>query len=325
MSSCTFSANGSMTHSAPDAAWLLGLDVGGTKTAAVAGLSDATVVERAEIASHPERGFEDMWGRILGLIEGLTAGRGLPSAIGVSIGGPLDLQRELVCSPPNLPYWDEIPVPRLLRERFGVPSFMEHDARAGALAEWRFGAARGLSHVVFLTLGTGLGAGVIVGGRLLRGATGRAGEVGHWRMMARGPEAYGKPGSWEALSSGSGLPRLAAHLRAEGADDLRDAAAILARARAGDPFARYVVEESATWLGRGVAYLIDLLNPEMVVLGSLAVRSGDLLLPLVRRVVDEECLPDNAAACEIVPAGLGERLGDLAALSVAIEGRRRAL
>ncbi len=314
-----------MTPSAPDPGWLLGLDIGGTKTGAVAGLDDATVLERAEIASHPERGFEDMWGRILGLIDGLTSRHGAPTAIGVSIGGPLDLERDLVCSPPNLPYWVDIPLPRLLRDRYRVPAFMEHDARAGVLAEWRFGAARGRSHVVFLTLGTGLGAGVIVGGRLLRGATGRAGEVGHWRMTARGPEAYGKPGSWEALSSGSGLPRLAAHLRAEEAGRTGDAAAILARARAGDSFARHVVEESASWLGRGVAYLIDLLNPEIVVLGSLAVRSGDLLLPVVRRVVDQECLPENAAACEIVPAGLGERLGDVAALSVAIEGRRRTL
>lgn len=322
-----------MTRSAPDPGWLLGLDVGGTKTAAIAGLSDGSVLERVEMASHPQRGFEDMWDRILGLIDGLVS-RGLPAAIGVSIGGPLDLDRDLVCSPPNLPYWDGIPLPRLLSERYGVPAFMEHDARAGVLAEWRFGAARGRSHVVFLTVGTGLGAGVIVDGRLLRGSTGRAGEVGHWRMTERGPEAYGKAGSWEALSSGSGLPRLAAYLRAEGAGgadgagdagDAGDAAAILMRARSGDAFAGRVVEESARWLGRGIAYLVDLLNPEMVVLGSLAVRSGDLLLPLVRRVVDEECLSDNAAACEIVPAGLGERLGDIAALSVAIEGRRRTL
>jgi glucokinase len=144
-------------------------------------------------------------------------------------------------------------------------------------------------------------------------------------MTAEGPEAYGKSGSWEALSSGSGLPRLAAHLQAGRADDLGDAAAILEHARAGDAVAARVVEESATWLGRGIAYLVDLLNPEMVVLGSLAVRAGDLLLPIVRRVVNQECLPDNAAACEIVPAGLGERLGDIAALSVAIEGRRQTL
>ena len=165
-----------------------------------------------------------MWGRVLGLIDGLTSRRGLPDAIGISIGGPLDLQRELVCSPPNLPYWDDIPLPRLLSERYGVPASMEHDARAGVLAEWRFGAARGRSHVVFLTAGTGLGAGVIVGDRLLRGATGRAGEVGHWRMTPDGPEAYGKTGSWEALSSGGGLPRLAAHLGAREAGDLADAA-----------------------------------------------------------------------------------------------------
>jgi glucokinase len=314
-----------MTPSGPDPTWLLGLDVGGTKTAAVAGLSDGSVLERAEIASQPERGFEDMWGRVLGLTDGLTSRRGPPVAIGVSIGGPLDLQRELVCSPPNLPYWDDIPLTRLLRERYRVPSYMEHDARAGVLAEWRFGAARGRSHVVFLTAGTGLGAGVIVGDRLLRGATGRAGEVGHWRMAPEGPEAYGKTGSWEALSSGSGLPRLAAYLGAEEADGLADAVAILARARAGDAFASYVVDESATWLGRGVAYLVDLFNPQMVVLGSLAVRWGDLLLPVVRRVVEQECLPENAAACEIVAAGLGDRLGDIAALSVAIEGRRQPL
>lgn len=305
--------------------WLLGLDVGGTKTAAIAGRRDARILDRAEVASHPEQGFDAMWARILELIDGLIGDRGLPRAIGVSIGGPLDVQRELVCSPPNLPGWDRIPVPHLLKQRYGVPVFMEHDARAGALAEWRFGAARGRRHVVFLTLGTGLGAGIIADGRLLRGAAGRAGEVGHWRLMAGGPEAYGKRGSWEALSSGSGLPRLAAFLEPEHADGLADAGEIFSRARSGDAPAARVVEAAATWLGRGIAYLVDLLNPEVVVLGTLAVRSGDLILPRVRQVVDEESLPGSAAGCEIVVAGLGDRLGDIAALSVAIEGERQLL
>jgi glucokinase len=301
-----------------DPGWILGLDIGGTKTTVLAGSATGDVFERRRLASDAQAGFDRMWAHITAAADELVALRGRPTAVGVSIGGPLDHRRGIVYSPPNLPGWDRIRLKDRLSDRFGAPTFVEHDAKAGLLAEWYFGAARGHRNVVFLTVGTGLGCGLLLDGHLYRGASDRSGEIGHWRMAMRGPAAYGKRGSWEAFSSGAGLPRLARHLYPK-----RDwsgsmtAEELVAMARSGDRDAARVVHTSAMWLGRGIAQLIDLLDPELVILGTLAVHAGDLFLPDVQRVVQRETI-GGSGACRIVAAGLGERIGDVAALSAAI-------
>jgi glucokinase len=298
--------------------WILGLDIGGTKTAVVAGTRAGEVLESRVHAMSATATFEQSWDAIRRLADDIILERGRPGIIGVSIGGPLDTHNGVVLSPPNLPGWDAIPLRTMCEAHFGVRTHVEHDARTGALAEWMFGAARGARHVAFLTFGTGLGCGLIIDGRLHRGAADSAGEVGHWRMAQRGPTAFGKAGSWEAFASGAGLPRLARHLyprRAWPAD--LNAEMLIGLARDGDAVAGRVVEAAAVWLGRGIAYLVDLLDPEIVVLGSLAVRAGDLFLPTASRTVRLETLP-RTHGCRIVVAGLGEHLGDVAALSAAI-------
>ncbi len=309
---------GPQTPPAPDAAWVLGFDVGGTKTAAIAGSLTGQVLDRAVFASRPERGFAPMWDDMVAAGRRLIAARGQPVAVGVSIGGPLDSARGIIYSPPNLPGWDAIPLKDRLLDAFGVPAYVEHDAKACALAEWLFGAARGRTQVVFLTFGTGLGAGLILDGRLYRGATDHAGEVGHWRIAADGPLVYGKRGSWEGYSSGAGLAALAAYQYPDAFPPDVTAADIITQARAGDERARELITLSATALGQGIALLIDLLNPQVVVLGSLAVRAGDLYLPIARQVAAAEAGPEAFQACAIVPAALGDQLGDVAALCAAL-------
>jgi len=303
---------------APSSPLIIGFDIGGTKTSVSCGTADGTVLARIVQASATDTGFEGMFGAMASAADELISEWGHPAAIGVSIGGPLDTEKGIIHSPPNLPGWDAIPLRDRLMDRFAVPVYVEHDARAGALAEWLFGAARGANDVVYLTFGTGLGAGMILGGRLHTGATGDAGEVGHWRMSQRGPEAYGKAGSWEALSSGAGLPRLARHMYPDVAwpADL-SAQDLIGRARAKDAAASRVIRVSAAWLGNGIAKIIDLLNPEVVVLGSLAVRAGDLFLPIVRRVAAREVTGRNRE-CRIVASALGDTAGDIAALCAAI-------
>ena len=295
--------------------WILGFDVGGTKTAAVAGTPEGEILSREAFPSRPERGFRAMWDDMVRAAERITGGRGEPISIGVSIGGPLDSERGVIYSPPNLPGWDEVPLKAMLEERFGVPAEVEHDAKACALAEWMFGAARGARNVVFLTFGTGLGAGLILDGRLYRGTTDNAGEVGHWRIAEDGPLVYGKRGSWEGYSSGTGIAALAARYLTPGRfpDDVT-AADVIAAARDRNADAQEILRVSAGKLGLGIALLLDLLNPEVVVLGSLAVRAGDLILPLVEETVRREALSHTYAACRIVPAALGDRIGDVAAL-----------
>lgn len=298
--------------------WILGFDVGGTKTAVVAATPEGEILEERVAASDVGGGFESMSRSMLAMAGELTASRGRPRVAGVSIGGPLDRERGIVNSPPNLPGWDGVPLRDFLTERLGVRTHVEHDAKAGALAEWLFGAGRGCRNLVFLTFGTGLGAGLILDGRLYAGTVGSAGEVGHWRLADEGPEAFGKAGSWEALSSGAGLPRLARSMYPEREWPPGMTAETVTRmARAGDAAAVAVVRASAAWLGRGISLLVDLLNPEVVVLGSLAVRAGDLFLPEARRVVERECLAERRD-CRIVVAGLGERIGSLAAVCAAL-------
>jgi glucokinase len=298
--------------------WILGFDIGGTKTAVIVGTPDGTVLDRAVITMLPGASFDASWATITPIADRFVHMHGSPAAVGISVGGPVDTERGVVMSPPNLPRWDEVPLREICRSRYDAPTFLEHDGRAGALAEWLFGAGRGLSSLVFLTFGTGLGAGVIIDGRLVRGAHDAAGEVGRWRMARRGPRAYGKVGSWEGLASGSGLPRLARY-RHPGRDwpDDMSAEVVVELARLGDAEALDAVDVAARWLGRGIAMLIDLLDPEAVILGSLAVRAGDLFLPTVIDVVQTETA-DRTRSCRIVPAGLGESIGDLAALSTAI-------
>jgi glucokinase len=213
-----------------------------------------------------------------------------------------------------------LPLRGPLQDHFGLLSYIEHDAKAGALAEWPFGTGRGCDNLVFLTFGTGLGPGLIVDGRLCRGR-GNLGEVGHWRMAADGPTAYGKAGSWEAFSSGAGLSRLAEWRYPGHYLENPGAKALIELARSGDRRPRSVIDQATTMLGRGIAYLVDLLSPQVVVLGSLAVRAADLFLPAAQRIVDTESLTSNLPR-PVVAVALGERIGVIAALCAAIYQRQ---
>ena len=303
---------------------ILGLDIGGTKTAVVLGDRAGCIHERVEFATHTERGFYTVFAELCEHAEQVrqqATDAGRPAeVISVSIGGPMEVEAGLVLSPPNLPGWDNIPLKALLEERFGLPVYLEHDGNAGALAEWYFGAARGARNVIFLTMGTGFGGGLILNGQLYRGTCDLAGEVGHLRVADSGPTAFGKAGSWEGLCGGAGIARLAVQRFPrrwhEGQVTARDLAELT---RAGDADALAVLDEVAQHLGRGLAILLDVLNPEIIVIGSLVVRLGELLLGPARQELEQEALPGAVAACRFVPAQLGEQLGDVAALCAAIQ------
>ena len=302
---------------------IIGLDIGGTKTAVLRGTTGGQVLARTQFPTPPTH--EVALKRILQETGAhLREANGRAAAISVSIGGPLDIQRGIIYSPPNLPDWDAVPLKDLLRERFGLPVYVEHDGNAGAIAEHYFGAGRGLGNIIFLTMGTGLGGGLILGGRVYRGSTDLAGEVGHMRIAPDGPEAYGKRGSWEAFCSGPGMVRIARRRFPERwvGDEALDARALTQLAKAGDDEALAVVRETGQWLGRGLAILADILNPQRIIIGSMAVRLGDMLLDPARDEMRREALPAAFGACQVVPAELGERLGDVAALCAAIRAIR---
>lgn len=309
---------------------LVGVDIGGTKTAVVFCSDPPHTLWRAEFSTSPQQGPAHALAKIVSLIQrGLAETGGELRSIGVSCGGPLDRLRGIIQRPPNLPTWAGVPVKAMLEAEFGVPCAVENDANAGAVAEHRFGAGRGCRHLVFLTLGTGLGAGLILNGEIFRGASSMAGEIGHVRLTADGPNGYDKAGSVEGWASGGGMVQHAADtirsaIAAGESTTLADRLATLTARDigqaldAGDPVAARIVELTGRRLGEALAVLVDILNPERIVIGGLALRFGEHLLAPARRSMQAEALPLSAAACSIFPAELGESIGDVAAICIAM-------
>lgn len=305
---------------------IIGLDIGGTKCA-VSEWRDGRPLR--EHHRFPTRGPAESLAEIARVIAALDPGRA--PVFGIACGGPLDPARGLILSPPNLPGWDRVRVTKFFTGRFGGRAFLMNDANANALAEWRFGAGRGCRSMVYLTAGTGMGAGLVLDGRLYEGACGNAGEIGHLRLAPRGPVGFHKAGSFEGFCSGGGLAQLARFLPA--AKRPRRLAAWMARhptaldiaraARGGDRTAQAVFAESGRRLGEALAVIIDTLNPERIVIGSLWLRCRDLLGPEMRRVLRTEALPASLRACRIVPSKLGENLGNFGAVCVALHGLGR--
>lgn len=305
---------------------VLGLDIGGTKTACVEGTIDAVILQRIELATRAAEPFAATFPGIVDLAKSMIAtarreGRSI-AAISVSIGGPLKIEEGFLINPPHLPGWHDVPLKARIMEAFpGLPVWVEHDGNAGALAEFYFGVGKnrtGLQHLIFLTFGTGVGGGFIVNGRILRGASDTAGEIGHWRLAEDGPLGFGKRGSWESFASGAGLVEMAAQMFPARWKSDTPIRTVVEAMVANDPEALEVAAEVGKWMGRGLALLIDALNPQVIVFGSLGVALGERVLGPARRVVAEETLPQAAAACELIPSVLGLRIGDVAALMAAL-------
>ena len=313
--------------------YILGFDIGGTKCAVTTARYDGTRIELLHKSVCPTDltiSPEAMIHRLIAMADELSDCA--PDAIGISCGNPLDERRGLILSPPNLPGWDHVEIVRILEEHYGVPARLQNDANACALAEWKFGAGQGTENMIFLTFGTGFGAGLILNGRLYSGTNGNAGEVGHVRLSPMGPVGYGKTGSFEGFCSGGGLAQLGWFKALEQVQMGRyplyfqpgmsrkdiTAKTLADAARAGDETAREVWRICGEQLGTGLAMLIDLLNPEVIVIGSIFARCQDLLWPHAQQVIGREALPMSIHCCRVVPAGLGEQLGDYAAAVAAL-------
>lgn len=314
---------------------ILGFDIGGTKCAVVLANWDGTELTflgkvrcETDTTIPPLQMIE----KLCDLTEKMDIG--VVDRIGISCGGPLDTKQGVILSPPNLPNWNHVPIKAFLEARFHAPAFLQNDANACALAEWKLGAGRESKNMAFLTFGTGLGAGLILNGALYEGTNGNAGELGHIRLRSFGPVGYGKAGSFEGFCSGGGLAQLGWMLATEqvqsGASPTYfqrgmsptdvTAKAIAEAADTGDATARRVFEICGMQLGVGLSVLIDLLDLERIVIGSIFTRAEHLLRPAMEAVIDKEVLPASKNTCKILPSQLGERIGDYAALCVALVG-----
>jgi len=299
---------------------ILGLDIGGTKIGIILGTTKGEVYARQAFPTHTERGFQPVFDEMVDTAEELLKkSSSHVAAVSVSIGGPLEILNGIIKSPPNLPGWIDIPLKQLLARHFKLPVYVEHDGNAGALAEFYFGAGRGFKNLIFITMGTGFGGGLILDGRLYRGTSDVAGEVGHIRVAEDGPLCYGKAGSLEGYGSGTGIARLAQMMYPNLWGPDTTAVDVHEAWQKGSPEARAVFDRAALYLGRGLAIMADMLNPQRIILGGLGMRVREALVEPAKRVFTDEALSQASRVCEIVPAQLGESIGDIAALCGALD------
>jgi len=300
---------------------IIGIDIGGTKCALSVPEGEDEVREVVRFATTDVQGTLT---RIFAEVEKNKPGSEV--VFGVSCGGPLNAKTGIILSPPNLPGWDRIAICVELTKRFGGRAFLMNDANACALAEWQFGAGRGCQSMMFLTMGTGMGAGLILDGRLYEGITGNAGEVGHLRLAPDGPIGFGKSGSFEGFCSGGGIEQIARQrvrehagvstLKAVAVDQLT-ARLVGEAANSGDELALKIWGEVGEKLGEAMSLFIDLLNPERIVIGSIYQRCERFIAPGMHAVIAREALPDSARDCRVVPAELGDEIGGYAAVAIA--------
>lgn len=301
-----------------------GIDIGGTKTAisqwsVESGLQEIERFDTQEPTPTLARAITAI--KAIGPID----------CIGIACGGPLDTKTGTILSPSNLPQWKSVRIVDAFKKHCQVPTFLLNDANANALAEWVFGEEQSCDSLVYLTAGTGMGAGIILNRQLVEGRSGNAGEVGHIRLASTGPRGYGKDGSFEGFCSGGGLPQLIEYMP----EDRRPAdwrmwqsehpttKSIALSASKGDPTARAIFAESGSHLGQALAILIDTLNPQRIVIGSLFLRCREFLEPTMLATLRDEALETSLQDCRITPSKLGESIGNYGAIATALRGIKR--
>jgi glucokinase len=308
--------------SAAGAEHVLGLDIGGTKLAA--GVVDRTGrvlsfgVEPTNAEEGPERGLERLFALGRAMVEqaGLEPAQLL--AVGIGAGGPLDTSRGVLIAPPHLPGWRDVPIAALAEQSFGVAVALENDATAAAAGEHRYGAGAGTSHMVYLTISTGVGGGVVIGGTLYRGASGNGGELGHVTVDCAGRICHGcgRKGCLEAYVSGTSISERA---REAGMGQLT-ASEVARAAASGDATGISVWQETTDALACGLTSIVNLFEPELVVLGGGVVSgTGEQLLGPVRERVLVEAMPPARDAAQIVQSAFGEHVGVVGAAAIAYE------
>ena len=310
--------------------YCIGFDIGGTKCAVSLGEienGNIRIVYREETPT--KYAAVETLSALAPFVRKWAAEKQVTRA-GISCGGPLNSKTGVIVCPPNLAEgWYGFPIVAWVKKEFGLSAVLQNDANACAVAEWKFGAGQGTKNMVFLTFGTGLGAGLILDGKLYAGTNDNAGEAGHIRLAKNGPVGFGKAGSFEGFCSGGGITRLAKEMAGRckkipdciqkmGGMSEITTKKLAQAAFAGDKFAKRVFAKSGEMLGKGLSILVDLLNPEKIVVGGVFMRSAELLIPSMQKQMRKECIGESLQVCEVVGAALSENVGDIAAVAVGV-------
>lgn len=305
----------------------IALDLGGTQIRAALVDREGKVLERRAVSTAAAAGPAVVADQLADAARAVAAGV-LPDAlagVGISSPGPLDAANGRIIWAPTLAGFHDIPITALLAERLALPARLENDGIAAALGEWRYGAGRGLENLVYVTVSTGIGGGVIADGRVLRGRLGMAGHVGHMTIAPDGDVcSCGNRGCWEAYASGTAFTRRA-RLRAVAAatclgvgNNEIDARAVFEAARAGDALALALVTEEADLLGIGIANLLHLYSPEIVILGGGMANGFDMLHPGIAARVEASAMP-SFRDVPVVKAELGDNSGLIGAAALVLD------
>lgn len=308
---------------------VIGIDLGGTNIKGALVDGEGAIIAKLETATRANAGPEAVAGRISGIITDLEAmandrERRVPG-IGIGVPGQSDQAQGTVIFAPNL-HWHNVPLVKYLHRITRLPIFLENDANVAALGEqWR-GAGRGSVNMVMITVGTGIGGGLILNGRLYSGTNGSAGEVGHTVIDPDGPQcSCGRRGCLETLTSATAMVRMAQEAidRGEETDLVRvenlEAKDIFMSAEAGDKTAREIVNKAAYFLGIGLGNLINIFNPDTIVIGGGVSKAGDILFKPLRRTAMEQALDAPAAVVRIIPAELGNDAGCIGAAKLVFQ------
>lgn len=314
---------------------LIGVDIGGTKVSVCLGSEGGLIHAHKRLETVSLGGPETGLPKIVELIGHLLRDENVElndiRAIGLAVPGPVSTKTERMLTPPNLPEWVDVPIVQYLREKLDRPVFMDNDANAGALAEWEFGGAKHVDNLIYLTMSTGMGGGLIIDGKLHQGGTDTGGEVGHFILDPKGPKCpCGLTGCFEVFCGGANVAhRLQEAIRRgkktaikkiAGSLEAVDMKALLAAVKQSDPFALEVWEEYIDRLAQGIGMLVQTLNPDAIILGTIATHNKELVMNPLKQALPHFAWGVPLKYCRIEPSQLGNDIGKLGALALAIHG-----
>ena len=308
--------------------YVIGVDLGGTKISTAVSTLDGEILKQTVVATKAEEGEEPVLSRIIGTISEVLVGADISKdeveAIGIGSPGPLDAKKGVIITTPNLPF-KNYNVVQPIKDKFGIPVYLDNDANVADIGEYMFGAGKGTKNIVYFTVSTGVGGGAVLNGQAYRGNTSNALEIGHMTVDAHGPRCNcGNIGCLEAISSGTAIGKKGREAAATKVEtslknyDNITSYEVFKEAKNGDAVAKEIVDNAMNYLGIGVANAITIFDPEMVIIGGGVSKVGDILFDTVRKVVNKRCFKSMADACKIVPAGLGTDAGVVGAVALAI-------
>ncbi len=314
----------------------IGIDVGGTNVKIALVDDNGKIIYSNSVPTYAKMGYEYTVNNIKQAIKDLMKETNTtPSdieGIGFDFPGQVDCKTGVVKLAPNIPGWVNVPIAQMIEDEFHIPTRIDNDVRCAALGELKFGAGKGCENFICITVGTGIGSGIVINGKVVRGATNAAGELGHIKLQMNGGPicGCGDTGCLEAFASGPAIVAMAQeYIKGGKSTKFREMAAVeggeitpymvAKAAEEGDPVAKRIFEIVGEYIGIGLTSVINLLNPERVIIGGGVAESGELLLGPIRKTIKERAMVVAGNAVEIVPAQLGNSAGVIGA-SMLIEG-----